>query len=37
MLMAWEEAGVTWWIEGLWDEPEERVIERIRKGPPRCD
>jgi alkanesulfonate monooxygenase SsuD/methylene tetrahydromethanopterin reductase-like flavin-dependent oxidoreductase (luciferase family) len=32
--MAWTEAGVTWWIEGLWDEPEEKVIERIRRGPP---
>ncbi len=36
-LMAWEEAGATWWIEGLWGEPEERVIERIRKGPPRYE
>ena len=34
-LNAWQEAGVTWWIEGLWSEPEEGVVERIRQGPPR--
>jgi hypothetical protein len=35
-LLPWIEAGVTWWIEGfVWGEPEERVIERIRRGPPR--
>jgi len=28
------EAGVTWWIEGLWDSSEEKAIERIRRGPP---
>jgi hypothetical protein len=33
-LMAWIEAGLTWWVEGLWNEPEEEVIEHIRRGPP---
>jgi hypothetical protein len=28
------EAGVTWWIEGLWEESEENAIQRIRRGPP---
>lgn len=36
-LLAWQEAGVTWWVEGLWDESEEQVIERIRRGPPQID
>lgn len=33
-LRAWQDAGVTWWIEGLWGEAEESVIEKIRQGPP---
>lgn len=28
------EAGATWWVEGLWDAPEETAAERIRRGPP---
>jgi hypothetical protein len=28
------EAGVTWWIEGLWEASEETAVERIRRGPP---
>ena len=28
------EAGVTWWIEGLFDATEEKAVERIRRGPP---
>jgi alkanesulfonate monooxygenase SsuD/methylene tetrahydromethanopterin reductase-like flavin-dependent oxidoreductase (luciferase family) len=27
-------AGATWWIEGLWEAPDEQAIERIRRGPP---
>jgi hypothetical protein len=34
-LLPWAEAGVTWWVEGLWNEPEEKVMERIRQGPPQ--
>ena len=34
-LWPWQEAGATWWIEGLWDEPEEAVVARIRQGPPQ--
>jgi hypothetical protein len=34
-LLPWSEAGVTWWIEGLWGEPEDVVNERIRQGPPQ--
>jgi Luciferase-like monooxygenase len=33
-MTAWAEAGVTWWVEGFWDETEEKVTERIRLGPP---
>lgn len=33
-LLAWRQAGLTWWIEGLWDEPEEATEARIRRGPP---
>jgi len=36
-LIPWMEAGVTWWVEGFWDEPEEQVMERIRRGPPQLD
>jgi hypothetical protein len=28
------EAGVTWWIEGLWEESEKSAVGRIRCGPP---
>jgi hypothetical protein len=28
------EAGVTWWIDGLFDATEEKAVERIRRGPP---
>jgi alkanesulfonate monooxygenase SsuD/methylene tetrahydromethanopterin reductase-like flavin-dependent oxidoreductase (luciferase family) len=28
------DAGVTWWVEGLFDATEEKAIERIRRGPP---
>ncbi len=33
-LLPWQEAGATWWIEGLWDGTEAQTIERIRRGPP---
>lgn len=33
-LRPWLAAGATWWIEGLWEASEERVIEQIRRGPP---
>jgi hypothetical protein len=28
------EAGATWWVEGLWDEPVEQVRQQIENGPP---
>jgi alkanesulfonate monooxygenase SsuD/methylene tetrahydromethanopterin reductase-like flavin-dependent oxidoreductase (luciferase family) len=32
----WAEAGATWWIEALWETPEEeRVRTRLLQGPPR--
>lgn len=36
------EAGVTWWLEGVWDKPRERggvegMRERVLQGPPRLD
>ena len=36
-LLPWLEAGVTWWVEGLWGESEEQVTERIHRGPPQLD
>ena len=33
-LAAWEEAGATWWIEGLWEYSEEEASRRIQQGPP---
>lgn len=35
-LSLWQEAGATWWVEGLWGEPEEAVVARIRQGPPQA-
>lgn len=34
-LLPWQEAGATWWIEGLWGDGEEEVAARIRRGPPQ--
>ena len=36
-MRVWMEAGATWWIEGLWGETEEAVIERIRQGAPNLE
>ncbi len=36
-LQPWQEAGVTWWIEGLWGLDEAGVLARIEQGPPRLD
>ena len=33
IIRSWAEAGATWWIESVWDAPEERV-KRLRQGPP---
>jgi alkanesulfonate monooxygenase SsuD/methylene tetrahydromethanopterin reductase-like flavin-dependent oxidoreductase (luciferase family) len=33
-LASWKESGLTWWIEGLWDDPPEAVEAAIRLGPP---
>ncbi len=33
-ILPWLEVGATWWVEGLWDEPEEAVTRRIQQGPP---
>ncbi len=36
VIRPWEEAGATWWIEGMWETPDpEKVLKRIRQGPPR--
>lgn len=40
IVQPWAEAGVTWWIEAMWDAQDkpdglERVTERIQQGPPR--
>ena len=36
-LLPLQEAGATWWIEGLWGDSEEAAIERIRRGPPALE
>jgi hypothetical protein len=30
----WQEAGATWWVEGLWGADESQVHRRIEMGPP---
>jgi len=35
LMQRWQEAGATWWIEALWEEPSpEKVLQRIQQGPP---
>lgn len=34
-MQAWEEAGATWWVEGLFTESVEQAEARIRQGPPQ--
>ncbi|MCC6601800.1 MAG: LLM class flavin-dependent oxidoreductase [Anaerolineae bacterium] len=34
-VLAWQDAGVTWWIEGLWGDTDDVVTEVIRRGPPQ--
>lgn len=34
-LHAWQEAGATWWVEGLWGETEKAVSTIIQKGLPQ--
>jgi alkanesulfonate monooxygenase SsuD/methylene tetrahydromethanopterin reductase-like flavin-dependent oxidoreductase (luciferase family) len=36
-LLPLDEAGATWWIEGLWEASEEVAAERIRRGPPPAE
>ncbi len=33
-IMPWVDAGITWWIEGLWNVPAGEVEGRIKQGPP---
>jgi alkanesulfonate monooxygenase SsuD/methylene tetrahydromethanopterin reductase-like flavin-dependent oxidoreductase (luciferase family) len=33
-LSAWDEAGATWWIEGMWGDHEDQAADKIRRGPP---
>lgn len=38
IISSYREAGATWWIEALWDEPDlEKVLSRIKQGPPLRD
>jgi hypothetical protein len=32
--LAFEEAGLTWWVEGLWDKTVTEAADLIRLGPP---
>lgn len=38
-VLEWQEAGATWWVEAMWDamdaEGLQRVLQRVRQGPPR--
>jgi hypothetical protein len=36
-LILWLEAGVTWWLESLYDVPQDQVLARLRQGPPRLE
>ena len=36
-LARWVAAGISWWIEGLWDEAEAVARQRIVQGPPTID
>jgi hypothetical protein len=33
------EAGATWWLEAMWEEPNgwEDLLARVRQGPPNLD
>jgi hypothetical protein len=34
----WADAGATWWIESMWEAPnQDAVLARIKQGPPRID
>jgi alkanesulfonate monooxygenase SsuD/methylene tetrahydromethanopterin reductase-like flavin-dependent oxidoreductase (luciferase family) len=33
-LLPWAEAGLTWWVEGLWGLTAEQIAQRIQQGPP---
>lgn len=35
IVMEWQEAGATWWIEAMWDKPQEDWMKRVQQGPPR--
>jgi hypothetical protein len=40
IVQPWADAGATWWIESLWDQPfdetgRQAVLDRIKQGPPR--
>jgi alkanesulfonate monooxygenase SsuD/methylene tetrahydromethanopterin reductase-like flavin-dependent oxidoreductase (luciferase family) len=37
VLQAWQEAGTTWWIEGMWEASEDDVTAHLRQGPPPLD
>jgi hypothetical protein len=37
ILQEWVEAGVTWWVEGLWEATEDQVVARLHQGPPRLE
>lgn len=34
-IQPYAEAGITWWIEGLWQATPEQIEARLRQGPPR--
>jgi alkanesulfonate monooxygenase SsuD/methylene tetrahydromethanopterin reductase-like flavin-dependent oxidoreductase (luciferase family) len=33
-LTPWIASGMTWWVESTWGDPDDKLIERIRQGPP---
>lgn len=36
-LLPYAQAGATWWVEGLMEEPDELLTDRIRRGPPQLN
>lgn len=37
-LRPWFEAGVTWWIKAMWDDPNlDHILARVKQGPPSIE
>jgi hypothetical protein len=36
-IQMWKDAGMTWWIESLWDASNDEQRARLQQGPPRLE